>query len=104
MYRQGRPEAALSVTTRSGRRLAPGRDYRVDSEWGVIGLVPDAPREPVRQFARENGVGLADAALRWGHLWREGIPHETLLRNAINHPNTFGISFFADALMDFLGL
>ena len=58
----------------------------------------------VRRFARENGVGLADAALRWGHLWREGIPHETLLRNAINHPNTLGMSFYADALMDFLGL
>ena len=58
----------------------------------------------VRRFARENGVGLADAALRWGHLWREGIPHETLLRNAINHPDTFGMSFYADALMDFLDL
>ena len=58
----------------------------------------------VRRFARENGVGLADAALRWGHLWREGIPHETLLRNAINHPNTLGMSFYADALMDFLNL
>ena len=57
----------------------------------------------VRRFARENGVGLADASLRWGHLWREGIPHETLLRNAINHPNTLGMSFFADALMDFFG-
>ena len=58
----------------------------------------------VRRFTRENGIGLADASLRWGHLWREGIPHETLFRNAINHPNTLGMTFFADALMDFLGL
>lgn len=66
----------------------------------------DDPRPYVtflRHFARENDVGLADAALRWGHLWREGIPFESLFANSINHPDAFGMSFFADALMDFFG-
>ena len=29
-----------------------------------------------------------------------GIPYQTLLVNEINHPNPFGLSLFADALMD----
>ena len=57
----------------------------------------------LRTFAWQNKVGLADASLRWGHLWREGIPYETLFVNNINHPNAKGMSFFADALMDFFG-
>ena len=62
----------------------------------------DDPRPYVaylREFAKTHPVLLADAALRWGRLWREGIPHETLLVNNINHPNPQGLSFFADALM-----
>lgn len=57
----------------------------------------------LRDFASRNRVGLADASLRWGHLWREGLPYETLFVNNINHPNAKGMSFFADALMDFFG-
>lgn len=53
----------------------------------------------LRTFAARNGVGLADASLRWGHLWREGLPYQTLFCNDINHPNAFGMGFFADALM-----
>lgn len=44
-------------------------------------------------------VGLADASLRWGPLWRQGIPYSTLLVNAINHPNAQGVKLFANALM-----
>ena len=64
---------------------------------------PRAYVKYVRTFAAENGVGLADASLRWGHLWREGIPYETMFVNNINHPNRLGMGFFADALMDFFG-
>jgi hypothetical protein len=32
-------------------------------------------------------------------LWRQGLPYTTLLYNGINHPNTYGMSLFADALM-----
>ncbi len=62
----------------------------------------DDPRpyvKALRAFAAENNLALADASLRWGRLWRQGIPYSTLLMNNINHPNPFGMSLFADALM-----
>lgn len=64
--------------------------------------IDDDPRpyvKAVRQFAATHDVALADASLRWGRLWRQGIPHNTLLLNAINHPNARGMRLFADALM-----
>ena len=64
--------------------------------------IDDDPRpyvEGLRQFAAKHDVVLADASLRWGRLWRQGIPYGTLLVNAINHPNARGMSIFADALM-----
>ena len=66
----------------------------------------DDPRpfvKAVRAFASENGIALADAARRWGHLWREGIPFSTMYVNDINHPVAFGMTIFADALMEVLG-
>jgi hypothetical protein len=83
--------------------------HYIRCDWMGLKAQTDCDDDPrpytafVRRFTRENGVGFADTTLRWSHLWREGIPHETLLRNAINHPNVVGMSFFADALMDFLG-
>jgi lysophospholipase L1-like esterase len=53
----------------------------------------------LRQFSASHGVPLADASLRYGRLWRQGIPYNTLMLNAINHPNSKGMSIFADALM-----
>lgn len=53
----------------------------------------------LRMFAAKYGVALADASLRYGRLWRQGIPFLTLMENNINHPNVFGHSLFADALM-----
>ena len=61
----------------------------------------DDPRDYVRllrAFARKEGVGLADASMLWGGLWRRGIPYVTLLVNDINHPNAFGMSLFDEAL------
>ena len=54
----------------------------------------------VRLFAENNRVALADASLRWGRLWRQGIPYSTLLMNNINHPDERGMRLFADALME----
>ena len=54
----------------------------------------------VRLFAENNRVALADASLRWGRLWRQGIPYSTLLMNNINHPDERGMKLFADALME----
>lgn len=62
----------------------------------------DDPRpfvKAVRKFASDNGVALADASRRWGHLWREGIPFSTMYVNDINHPVALGMEFFADSLM-----
>ena len=53
----------------------------------------------VREFCAEKNVALADAAARWGRLYRQGIPYESLLVNTINHPNRQGMGYFADALM-----
>lgn len=64
--------------------------------------IDDDPRPYVaglRQFAATHEVALADASLRWGRLWRQGIPYSMLLVNSINHPNAQGMSIFADALM-----
>jgi lysophospholipase L1-like esterase len=64
--------------------------------------IDDDPREYVkflRTFTAENRIPLADASLRYGRLWRQGIPYNTLMMNNINHPNTRGMKIFADALM-----
>ena len=64
--------------------------------------IDDDPRpyvEGLRQFAAKHDVALADASLRYGRLWRQGIPYSTLLVNAINHPDARGMRIFADALM-----
>lgn len=55
--------------------------------------------EGLRQFAARHNVPLADASLRYGRLWRQGIPYNTLMLNAINHPDARGMKLFADALM-----
>ncbi len=69
---------------------------------GFRGLREDDARPYVlalRGFAKSNGVGLADASARWGHLWKEGIPYETLLNNGINHPDDRGHRLFAEELL-----
>jgi lysophospholipase L1-like esterase len=53
----------------------------------------------LRTFAAKHGVALADASLRWGRLWRQGIPYHTLMLNGINHPDARGMKLFADSLM-----
>lgn len=64
--------------------------------------IDDDPRPYVaglRTFAAKHGVALADASLRWGRLWRQGIPYSTLFLNSINHPDARGMKLFADSLM-----
>lgn len=65
--------------------------------------VDDDPRPYVaglRQFAAKHPVALADASRRYGRLWRQGIPYNTLMLNSINHPDARGMKIFADALME----
>lgn len=52
----------------------------------------------LRDFAARNEVALADAARRYGRLWRQGVPYQTLMTNDINHPDRRGMMVFADAL------
>lgn len=61
---------------------------------------PRAYVKGLRAFAATNHIALADASLRWGRLWRQGIPYMTLMLNAINHPDAAGMGIFADSLMD----
>jgi len=60
---------------------------------------PRAYVTALRRFAAENPVGLADGSRRYGRLWRQGIPYNTLMLNAINHPDAQGMRIFADALL-----
>jgi len=60
---------------------------------------PRAYVNGVRLFARKNRVAVAEGSLRYGRLWRQGIPYITLMENNINHPNVYGHSLFADSLM-----
>ena len=112
-------DAGLSpaqVNERYGKLLA---DFQgIGAEWIILtphyvrpdwmGLtrerdVDDDPRPYVaglREFAARNRTALADASLRYGRLWRQGIPYTTLLLNSINHPDARGMRLFADALME----
>lgn len=106
----------LQVEDRYAKLLA---DFKaIGAEWIIItphyvrpdkmGLnrerdVDNDPRPYVaglRAFAGKHNVALADAARRYGRLWRQGIPHSTLLLNSINHPNARGMEIFADSLME----
>ncbi len=79
--------------------------HYVRPEW--MGLtqereIDDDPRPYVkglRLFTAKNQLALADASLRYGRLWRQGIPYSTLMLNSINHPDARGMSLFADTLM-----
>ena len=68
--------------------------------------IDDDPRPYVaalRDFAVRHEVAPADASLRWGRLWRQGLPYTTLLLNAINHPDARGLRLYADSLMELFG-
>ena len=77
---------------------------QVDGVYGeILGRLGEPERRPyvlaLRKFAASHGLALADASARWEHLWKEGIPYVTLLRNGINHPDDRGHALFADELM-----
>lgn len=111
-------DAGLSeaqVDERYGKLLADFR--KIGAEWIILtphyvrpnwmGLssqrnIDDDPRayvKGVRRFAEKNHVAVAEGSLRYGRLWRQGIPYMTLMENNINHPNVYGHTLFADALM-----
>ena len=72
------------------------RDIDDDPRPYVAGLKAFVAAHPER-------VALADAARRYGRLWRQGIPYLTLMENNINHPNVAGHQIFVDALDEVFG-
>lgn len=52
----------------------------------------------VRRFATANNVALADASLRYGRLWRQGLPWTSLMVNSMNHPDARGMAIFVDSI------
>ena len=113
------------VDQRYGRLLADFRGigaewiiltpHYVMPEWMGPGFVEhgqrdidDDPRPYVAALkafvaAHPEHVALADAARRYGRLWRQGIPYLSLMENNINHPNVAGHRIFADALDEVFG-
>ena len=113
------------VDRQYGRLLADFRDigaewivltpHYVMPEWMGPGFlergqrdIDDDPRPYVAGLkafvaAHPEPVVLADAARRYGRLWRQGIPYLTLMENNINHPNVAGHRIFADALDEVFG-
>lgn len=76
--------------------------YSTFMNWPSERDLDDDPRAYVkmlRRFAPENKIALADAAARYGRLWRQGIPYSTLMVNTVNHPDVRGMAIFADSLM-----
>lgn len=79
--------------------------HYVHPDWMKLPRERDVDQDPrpyvagLRTFAAAHPVALADASLRYGRLWRQGIPYRTVLLNSVNHPDERGMKLFADALM-----
>ena len=79
--------------------------HYVTPNWMKLTRQKDIDEDPrvyvaaLRRFAQGHPVALADASLRWGRLWRQGLPYTTLLSNGLNHPDTRGMKLFADSLL-----
>jgi len=79
--------------------------HYVRPDWMGLTRERDIDNDPrpyvagLRAFALKHEVALADASLRYGRLWRQGLPYNTLMLNSINHSDPRGMKIFADALM-----
>jgi lysophospholipase L1-like esterase len=80
--------------------------HYVRPDWMGLNREHDVDEDPrpyvagLRFFTKKHDVALADAAKRYGRLWRQGIPYSTLMLNSINHPDARGMKIFAEALME----
>ena len=54
----------------------------------------------LRRFATENQVALADGGTPFVELHRQGIPHLTVMTYHYNHPNAYGFSLMAAAVLE----
>lgn len=80
--------------------------HYVRPDWMGLNRERDIDQDPrsyvagLRQFAARHPIALADASLRYGRLWRQGIPYTVLMMNSINHPDPHGMKLFANALIE----
>ena len=75
---------------------------KIPQNFDVAEMKNEQPRlldDFLRWFARSQGHALADAAARWKHLYREGVPYFALFNNAYNHPNAFGHGLFVAEIL-----
>ena len=81
------------------RAFAAGQwyDFR-DGHWRLDAAL-NQQTDNLFLFADRQGHALADAAARWRHLYREGIPYFALFANAYNHPNAFGHGLFVEEIL-----
>lgn len=94
--RAGGSEVLLLTPQRNWERK-PG-DFREADTRPLIAVM----RELGQQGAP--GVGCADMAGRWEHLWREGIPFPVMLANGFNHPDVRGHRLFYEEICRALGI
>jgi hypothetical protein len=79
--------------------------HYVRPDWMGLGSQREVDNDPrpyvagLRAFGAAHNVAIADGSLRYGRLWRQGIPYSVLMVNSINHPDARGMKLFADALM-----
>lgn len=107
------PLDVAETETRYRQVLADFR--RIGAEWILIAPHPstftnppaerevdDDPRPYVqllRRFTAQHGLALADAAARYGRLWRQGLPWTSLMGNSANHPDERGMALFVDSVL-----
>lgn len=107
------PLDAAETEARYRQVLADFR--RIGAEWIIIAPHPSTFTNPpverevdvdprayvkmIRRFAPENGLALADAAARYGRLWRQALPWTTLMGNSANHPDERGMAIFVDSVL-----
>ena len=87
----------LLLTPQRNWQRKPG-DFRNKDDRHLVAVM--------RELGREGppGVGCADMAGRWEHLWREGIPFPALLANGFNHPDARGHHLFYEEVCRAIGL
>jgi hypothetical protein len=78
--------------------------HPVRPDWMGLTIQKNIDEDPrpyvkyLRRWATENNFAIADVSSRFLHLWKEGIPYNSLMLNNINHPDARGIKLFAEVL------
>ena len=91
---------------RIGAELILLTPHYIRPDWMGLKSQRNIDRDPrryvafLRKFAAANNIAIADASLRYGRLWRRGIPYNTLMQNKVNHPDKRGMKLFSESLLE----